>query len=269
MNNDAHLSDAELLQFMDREASARDAARMEIHLTGCWQCRSRRAELERAISSYVRVHRTGAQMPPMDESRARLLAALVRLASANPPVRPKATWQPRLFAYGGAAACLVAALGLVMYFSVEGAGAASVPDESLTPGVTREVTKEDICSPGVREGFYPIPANVAVSVFQQYRIENPQPRSYEVDYLITPSLGGADDIRNLWPQPYASGEWNAHVKDALEHHLHDLVCTGRLDLKTAQRDIASNWIAAYRKYFKTDRPLADHTGFSVDPPWEN
>jgi hypothetical protein len=95
------------------------------------------------------------------------------------------------------------------------------------------------------------------------------PRHYEVDYLITPALGGADDIRNLWPQPYAEGEWNAHVKDALENHLHDLVCTGNLTLETAQRDIARNWVDAYRKYFNTERPLPDHVAFSVDPPWEN
>ena len=30
-----------------------------------------------------------------------------------------------------------------------------------------------------------------------------QPRNYEVDHLITPALGGTDDIRNLWPEPYA------------------------------------------------------------------
>ena len=171
-------------------------------------------------------------------------------------------------AYGGAALCLIA-IGVVMYFSVQRARAASIPDEQLTPGVTRDVSKEDICMAGASEGFYPIPANLAFSVFRQYRIQNPQPRSYEVDYLITPALGGADDIRNLWPQPYATGEWNAHVKDALEHHLHELVCSGRVDLKTAQRDIASNWIVAYQKYFKTEKPLANHSGFSVDPPWEN
>ena len=30
--------------------------------------------------------------------------------------------------------------------------------------------------------------------------------------------------------------------------LHNLVCAGKLDLKTAQREIASNWIEAYQKY---------------------
>ena len=52
-----------------------------------------------------------------------------------------------------------------------------------------------------------------------------------------------------------STEWNAHVKDELEDHLHHLVCDGKLDLATAQRDMASNWIPAYKKYFHSDKPL--------------
>jgi hypothetical protein len=79
-----------------------------------------------------------------------------------------------------------------------------------------------------------------------------------VDYLITPALGGSDDIRNLWPQPYAGSPWNAYVKDALEEHLHGMVCDGQLDLATAQHEIAVNWIAAYRKYFHTHQPLPQH-----------
>jgi hypothetical protein len=38
------------------------------------------------------------------------------------------------------------------------------------------------------------------------------------------------------------------VKDRLEERLHELVCAGKLDLPTAQRDIAVNWIDAYKKY---------------------
>ena len=78
---------------------------------------------------------------------------------------------------------------------------------------------------------------------------------FEVDYLVTPELGGAEDIRNLWPQPYEATLWNAHVKDALEDRLHEMVCSGEIDLATAQHDIATDWISAYKKYFHTDRPF--------------
>jgi hypothetical protein len=37
-----------------------------------------------------------------------------------------------------------------------------------------------------------------------------------------------------------------------------MVCDGSIDLEEAQREIAVNWIAAYKKYFHTDQPLAEH-----------
>jgi hypothetical protein len=92
-------------------------------------------------------------------------------------------------------------------------------------------------------------------VFEEYGIRTAEPRAYEVDYLITPALGGADDIHNLWPESSGSTVWNAQVKDALEDHLRDLVCSGQLELATAQHEIAVNWIEAYKKYFHTDRPI--------------
>jgi hypothetical protein len=78
---------------------------------------------------------------------------------------------------------------------------------------------------------------------------------YELDYLITPELGGSADRENLWPERYTSRTWNARVKDELEEMLPRLVCTGNVSLAAAQRDIATDWIAAYKKYFRTERPL--------------
>jgi hypothetical protein len=45
------------------------------------------------------------------------------------------------------------------------------------------------------------------------------------------------------------------VKDDLEEHLYEMVCSRKLDLSTAQRDIATDWIAEHKKYFHTDKPL--------------
>ena len=75
----------------------------------------------------------------------------------------------------------------------------------------------------------------------------------------SPDLGGAANIRNLWPQPYCNTAWTARVKDQLEERLHSTVCSGEIDVSTAQRDLAVDWIAAYKKYFHTDRPRLDQT----------
>jgi hypothetical protein len=126
---------------------------------------------------------------------------------------------------------------------------------------------QDVCTAANlnQAGF--IPVSLGETVFQAYGIRRPKPRAYELDYLIPPELGGSSDIRNFWPQPYSS-EWNARLKDALEDHLHDLVCAGEISLAMAQRDIAADWIVAYKKYFQTDAPQAAHYAFAKDRPWE-
>lgn len=87
---------------------------------------------------------------------------------------------------------------------------------------------------------------------------------YELDYLITPELGGAPTRQNLWPERYGSRVWNAHVKDQLEALLPRMVCEGSLNLATAQRDIAADWIAAYKKYFHTGEPLISQIAMRDD-----
>ena len=122
------------------------------------------------------------------------------------------------------------------------------PRFGITPGEARFITIEEVCSYQRAEVISrDIPDDVRKKVFEAYGIRPAQADQFEVDYLITPDLGGTESIRNLWPQPY-SVRWNAHVKDKLEQRLHELVCAHQLGLETAQRDIAVDWIGAYRKY---------------------
>jgi hypothetical protein len=62
------------------------------------------------------------------------------------------------------------------------------------------------------------------------------PRDYELDHIVPLDLGGAPlDLRNLMLQPWAVA-CNAHMK----------VCADDLTLKGAQREIATDWRAAYK-----------------------
>jgi hypothetical protein len=131
-----------------------------------------------------------------------------------------------------------------------------LPDPSRTPGAVLEVTSADICVPGYSRKVRNVPSAVKRAVYRSYGITQPRPHRYEVDHLISLELGGSNSVRNLWPESYETAPWNARVKDVLENELHRRVCTGKLDLATAQREIATDWIAAYRKYFHTDRPGA-------------
>src|SRR5262245_9915419 len=60
----------------------------------------------------------------------------------------------------------------------------------------------------------------------------------EIDHLISLEIGGSNDQKNLWPQPYQGEEFNAHVKDQLENFYRAEVCAGRIRLKDAQKDIS-------------------------------
>jgi hypothetical protein len=77
---------------------------------------------------------------------------------------------------------------------------------------------------------------------------------YEIDHLIPLCLGGSDEFSNLWPQPRRTiePEWNAEAKDRLERLICQMVCDGQLDIATAQEEIATDWVAAYRKYYRAD-----------------
>ena len=122
-----------------------------------------------------------------------------------------------------------------------------LPDAKLTPGDTLAVTKADVCAPGYSSKVRDVPQSVKNDVYTEYDIVSHAPAAYEVDHLISLELGGSNSERNLWPESY-KGPWNAHIKDKLESHLHELVCKNQLSLKVAQRAIATDSIAAYHTY---------------------
>ena len=133
-----------------------------------------------------------------------------------------------------------------------------LPDRTLTPGDTLDVTKDDICVPGYTKKVRNVPKAVKDQVYASYGITRRTPGEYEVDHLISLELGGSNSIKNLWPESYKTTPWNAHVKDKLENRLHADVCSGKIDLKSAQQQIATDWIAAYKNMFG-DTPAAERS----------
>lgn len=259
MSQEFHLSDQELLQALDGELTARDAQRAHVHLAACWACRSRQQEIEGAIGEFIRLQRGALDcaLPSADGPRALLKARLAEL-SAEQSSRPQ--WFRGISQRLGWAAIGVAVMLLLTYLAGNIARRSAlpvtvtVPNPALTPGAAVLFSNSQVCGQaGVKNKL--VSVSLQRRVFAEYGIRAGAPEAYEVDYLITPALGGADDIRNLWPESRRATVWNAQVKDALEDHLRDLVCEGQLDLATAQREIAGNWIEAYKKYFHTDRPL--------------
>jgi hypothetical protein len=269
---DSHLSDQQLLLGVEGELSAHEEKLVSEHLAGCWKCRARRQEFENAIAGFVRVYQREfeTKLPPVAGPRALLKAQLAQL-SAN-EASGRSNWLSLLRRFGWAAALIgLLAPGLLLLRMMtqrqdlkrQPEFIVSIPDSRLTPGATLLVSRPAVCA---QENIKnkAVPVALRRKVFEQYGISGADPRGYEVDYLVTPALGGADDIHNLWPHSYSHTVWNARVKDALEDRLREMVCDGSVDLAEAQREIAANWIAAYKKYFHTDQPLAEHCDRCVE-----
>lgn len=70
---------------------------------------------------------------------------------------------------------------------------------SVTPGVARLAIRQKICAVPAPNNRI-VPVSLQREVFTDYGMSGRDPRAYEMDYLITPALGGTDYIRNLWPQ---------------------------------------------------------------------
>ena len=144
----------------------------------------------------------------------------------------------------------------------------ALPNPSMTPGalnpaVTQANIHETICVRGYTRTIRPpewYTERLKRAQIRAYGYRDRWLRDYEEDHDVSIELAGSPTSpRNLWPEPYdVVGGWGAHAKDRLENRLNHLVCRGRLSLAAAQRAIATNWIAAYRRYLgpvPDNRPL--------------
>lgn len=258
-----HCSDEQLLLHTDGELSLLDSLRVRTHLAACSECRARGAKVESAIAGFTNA-RLASHEPAMDASgpRALLNARLAELAR-DPQLGSRIHLRyARTLAYACALVLLVTSVFAVFHRSTAARlneGLRLLPDPGITPGATHEVALADLCSTDSDEVVRNVPSYLQQKIFQEYGIRGVPANEFEVDYLITPGLGGSDDVRNLWPEPHSNTVWNSYVKDQLEDRLHHMVCERKISLNEAQREIAGNWIEAYKKYFHTQEPHADTT----------
>jgi hypothetical protein len=131
-----------------------------------------------------------------------------------------------------------------------------LPNPMLTPGEATAVPLGQVCQTSVPL-LAPDPTpRLTRQVFREYQMPVGSEGEFEVDYLVTPALGGTSNVRNLWPQPHQA-IWSSYAKDQLETYLRSAVCRGDVPLKVAQNALAHNWIRAYRHFFHTHHPLSE------------
>lgn len=137
-------------------------------------------------------------------------------------------------------------------------GTDPLPDPHCTPGalnpqVTQSTISSTICVSGYTSTIRP-----PESITEPEKRASASAYGYtgsfwtaEYDHLVPLELGGdPNDPANLWIEPNDNPNATSFTnsKDELENRLNSLVCSGALSLSTAQKAIASNWVAAFRTY---------------------
>jgi hypothetical protein len=263
-DQNGHLTDEGFIRLIDGETSITDTDEARAHCVECLACRSRRLQLEQALSKFADLYFSTITPRTQESSSERRTELIDRLTAAS--LEPSMSWLERFTQYRGYLFIAMAIFSIIVIalfradFSSHGRSAYVqtaihlLPASVLTPGATHPVNLAEVCSQQEEDLDPAVSDSVRKIVFQEYGMSGTKTDDYQVDYLINPQLGGTADVHNLWPEPYGSTVWNAHAKDALEDRLHHMVCDKQIDLASAQREIATDWIAAYKKYFHAENP---------------
>ncbi len=263
-DQNGHLTDEVLICLIDDEASIEAIDAVSVHCAKCSVCRSRRSQLEQALSKFANLYSSTINPQMLESSLERRAALKDQLTAASlesPTSWPGQFTQYRRYLLGAVAifAFTIVALFRTNTFTQNRSTSAQetirlLPDKALTPGATQPVNLAEVCSQQQEDLDPAVSDSVRKAVFEEYGMSGMKTDDYQVDYLINPQLGGTADVRNLWPEPYGFTVWNARAKDALEDRLHQMVCDNQIDLASAQQEIATDWIAAYKKYFRAENP---------------
>jgi hypothetical protein len=153
----------------------------------------------------------------------------------------------------------IPALALVGLLATAARADDAVPDLAKTPGLSRAgLSVQKICTIKWGKDERHVTDAMKTQVFAAYGysgyqdarcIADAHGKTCEIDHLISRELGGADDVKNLWPEAYGGTPWNAHLKDKLENRLHKEVCAKHITLTQARSSIVHDWRKAYVKYF--------------------
>ena len=249
MGDNVHLSREDLLLLQDGELTPAEAAAAELHLSACEACRTLKLRTEQTFAAAVETIVAETSQMPEDQRD----ALHHRIVSARR--------RPWAIGFASAAAGLLVAVGLGVSLQrnhqaiVPYLEDRPVPNPQLTPGAVRVMALGEVCGEKDDDLDPAVPAVTQQVVFAEYHVPQQQRgKEFQLDYLISPQLGGTAEIRNLWPQPYST-MWNAQAKDMLERRLHGMVCSGTMTLEQAQQELAGDWIESYKREFKTQAPL--------------
>ena len=90
---------------------------------------------------------------------------------------------------------------LLLLFSSLPLWGQTLPLREFTPGLTRPLTHEQICTTKWGKDHRFVTEEMKKQVCSWYNVPLCDGKHVEIDHLVPRSEAGADDVKNLWPQP--------------------------------------------------------------------
>lgn len=153
------------------------------------------------------------------------LIACSQLQTINNVAISEPNWSRTTFEYEANASCHI----------VDG-----LPDKECSPGLTLNISLETACTSGYSATVRNVSQKTKNEVFKEYGIVRVKGDSYEIDHIVPLSLGGSNDIKNLFPQAELPHP-GFRDKDRIEVCVRKMVCEGKVSLDDAQQMFADDW----------------------------
>ena len=141
---------------------------------------------------------------------------------------------------------------------------AQLPDKTVTPGatnpaVTQENIRDTICKSGWTKTIRPPTSYTNALKLKLLADTGIDPHKMELDHYCPIELAGhPSDPNNLWAEPWYLNvdgrEMGAHQKDRAETATKRAVCSGKITLEDAQKQMMEDWTVLYRRFVKPEFP---------------
>jgi hypothetical protein len=128
------------------------------------------------------------------------------------------------------------------------------PDRDCAPGVAvNDITPTNVADTACTASFAKQHRISAASrsrdlaeLLRAYGLRSGPKQRYQLAFVIPPALGGANDLRNLWPMPVKAGTGQT-VHDRVLETVTDSVCGKHTGLQAAQFAVSYSWPAALQR----------------------
>ena len=123
------------------------------------------------------------------------------------------------------------------------------PSQALTPGVIATTDTKLVCEKDYPARSRYVTNSTKNKVYALHKVDKIQcVKGCKIDHLIPLSIGGSNDIQNLWPHEYGA-DWTVFEKTRLEVRLRKEVCGGKLPIGEAQQCVQQDWTKCFLRFY--------------------